>query len=65
MPAMSLTRPSAFFNDVSYSAPKVPTLYTVLSTGFNATNPAIYGTHSNQFVLSKNEVVEIRGSRDN
>ncbi|KAJ4288632.1 hypothetical protein N0V90_011869 [Kalmusia sp. IMI 367209] len=49
----------AFFNDVTYVHPKVPTLYTVLSTGNNATNPAIYGSHTNQFVLAANEVVEI------
>ncbi|KAF2740803.1 iron transport multicopper oxidase FET3 precursor [Polyplosphaeria fusca] len=49
----------AFFNDVTYVAPKVPTLYTALSTGANATDPAIYGSNTNQFVLGANEVVEI------
>ncbi|KAL1592236.1 hypothetical protein SLS60_011313 [Paraconiothyrium brasiliense] len=49
----------AFFNDQTYVAPKVPTLYTVLSTGSNATNPEIYGSHTNQFVLEHNQVVEI------
>ncbi|KAF2641981.1 iron transport multicopper oxidase FET3 precursor [Massarina eburnea CBS 473.64] len=49
----------AFFNDVTWIAPKVPTLYTVLSTGANATNPLIYGSNTNQFVLQANEVVEI------
>ncbi|KAF1947444.1 hypothetical protein EJ02DRAFT_507888 [Clathrospora elynae] len=49
----------AFFNDVTYVSPKVPTLYTVLSTGSNATNPIIYGSNTNSFVLAQNEVVEI------
>jgi iron transport multicopper oxidase len=39
--------------------PKVPTLYTVLSTGENATDPLIYGANTNQFVLERNQVVEI------
>lgn len=49
----------AFFNDKTYVQPKVPTLYSVLSTGTNATNPLIYGTNTNSFVLAKNQVVEI------
>ncbi|KAF1914561.1 Cupredoxin [Ampelomyces quisqualis] len=49
----------AFFNGVSYVSPKVPTLYSVLSTGANATNPIIYGSNTNSFVLGANEVVEI------
>ncbi|RAR11840.1 multicopper oxidase [Stemphylium lycopersici] len=49
----------AFFNDVTYVAPKVPTLYTVLSTGANATDPIIYGSNTNAFILAQNEVVEI------
>ncbi|KAF1844187.1 multicopper oxidase [Cucurbitaria berberidis CBS 394.84] len=49
----------AFFNDITYVSPKVPTLYSVLSTGSNATNPAIYGSNTNSFVLGHNEVVEI------
>ncbi|KAL1643374.1 hypothetical protein SLS61_009296 [Didymella pomorum] len=49
----------AFFNGITYVAPKVPTLYTTLSTGANATNPAIYGTNTNSFVLAQNEVIEI------
>ena len=44
---------------MSYVAPKVPTLFSALSTGANATNPAVYGVNSNPFVLKKNDVVEI------
>ncbi|KAJ4991828.1 multicopper oxidase [Stagonosporopsis vannaccii] len=49
----------AFFNDITYVAPIVPTLYTTLSTGANATNPLIYGHDTNPFVLAQNQVVEI------
>ncbi|KAI9753449.1 MAG: hypothetical protein M4579_005169 [Chaenotheca gracillima] len=49
----------AFFNDITFVAPKVPILYSVLSTGPNATDPAIYGVNSNAFVLAKDEVIEI------
>jgi iron transport multicopper oxidase len=49
----------AFFNDVTYVTPKVPTLYTVLSTGPNSTDPMIYGSNTNSIVLDTHEVVEI------
>lgn len=49
----------AFFNDITYVPPKVPTLYTVMSSGSLATNAAIYGSNTNTFVLQHNEVVEI------
>lgn len=49
----------AFFNNISYVAPKIPTLYTVLSSGEFAQTPAIYGSNTNTFVLQKDEVVEI------
>ncbi|KAF6843969.1 multicopper oxidase [Colletotrichum musicola] len=49
----------AFFNDITYTAPKVPTLYTVLSAGDAATNPKVYGTYTHTFVLERDEVVQI------
>ncbi|RMZ70831.1 Iron transport multicopper oxidase FET3 [Pyrenophora seminiperda CCB06] len=49
----------AFFNDVTYISPKVPTLYSVLSTGPNATDAVIYGSNTNAFILAQNQVVEI------
>lgn len=49
----------AFFNNITYKAPKVPTLYTVLSSGAMATDPRIYGSHTNTFVLEKDEIVQI------
>ncbi|WPH03356.1 Hypothetical protein R9X50_00623500 [Acrodontium crateriforme] len=49
----------AFFNDVTYTPPVVPTLYSVLSTGANANNASIYGDYTNSFVLEKDQIVEI------
>ncbi|KAF7561130.1 hypothetical protein G7046_g3000 [Stylonectria norvegica] len=49
----------AFFNNITYKPPKVPTLYTVLTSGSLATNPKIYGTYTNSFVLEKDEIVQI------
>ena len=49
----------AFFNNISYKAPKVPTLYSVFSSGEEATNPAVYGEYTHPFVLEKDEVVQI------
>ncbi|KAI9721851.1 MAG: hypothetical protein M1812_002187 [Candelaria pacifica] len=49
----------AFFNDVTYVLPKVPTLYTALSTGVSATNSEVYGSNTNAFVLRKDETVQI------
>jgi iron transport multicopper oxidase len=49
----------AAFNDITYVSPKVPTLYSVLSTGANSTNPVIYGSNTNSFVLGNNEIVEV------
>lgn len=54
----------AFFNDTTYVSPKVPTLYTVLSTGNMATNPDVYAVNTNAFVLGYNEVVEIVMNND-
>ncbi|CCE65542.1 hypothetical protein TPHA_0L01890 [Tetrapisispora phaffii CBS 4417] len=49
----------AFFNNITYTTPKVPTLMTVLSAGEEATNAAIYGTNTNSFVLEKDQIVDI------
>ncbi|KAF7556921.1 hypothetical protein G7Z17_g994 [Cylindrodendrum hubeiense] len=49
----------AFFNNITYVAAKVPTLYTALNAGEEATNPAIYGTYTHSTVLEKGEVVQI------
>ncbi|AAS52052.1 ADR132Wp [Eremothecium gossypii ATCC 10895] len=49
----------AFFNNITYTEPKVPTLMTVLSAGDKATNPLVYGTNTNAHVLEHNDIVEI------
>ncbi|KAI1305467.1 Cupredoxin [Xylaria venustula] len=49
----------AFFNNISYKAPKVPSLYTALSAGDLATDPNVYGTYTHAFVLEKGEIVQI------
>ena len=50
---------SAFFNDITYRRPVVPTLYSALTTGESATDPAVYGSSTNAYVLEKGQVVEI------
>jgi len=52
-------RPYAFFNNITWVKPKVPTLYTVMSTGEAAANPLVYGEFSHSFVLDRHQVVEI------
>lgn len=49
----------AFFNNITYKAPKVPALYTALTSGDKAANPHIYGSYTNSFVLEKGDVVQI------
>ncbi|QIW96265.1 hypothetical protein AMS68_001783 [Peltaster fructicola] len=49
----------AFFNDITYVMPKVPTLYTALSSGNLSENAGIYGDDTNAFFLEKGQVVEI------
>ncbi|GBF66362.1 iron transport multicopper oxidase [Trichophyton mentagrophytes] len=50
----------AWFNNITYVSPKVPTLYTALDAPRDvAMNPVIYGENTNPFVLEHNEVVEI------
>ncbi|CRK36781.1 hypothetical protein BN1708_016549, partial [Verticillium longisporum] len=49
----------AFFNNITYAHPKVPTLYTALTSGDLATNPQVYGEYTHSFVLEKDEIVQI------
>ncbi|CAL5870562.1 uncharacterized protein PFLUO_LOCUS4801 [Penicillium psychrofluorescens] len=49
----------AFLNNISYTKPKVPTLYSVLSSGDLSTNSEIYGEFTHPYVLGHNQVVEI------
>lgn len=50
---------SAFFNNVTYIPPVVPSLYTALSTGAAATDAEVYGDYTSSYVLKKGDVVEI------
>jgi iron transport multicopper oxidase len=59
MGILSNGKPYAFFNDNTYTHPKVPTLYTALSAGDQATNEAVYGDYTNSFVLNHLEVIEV------
>ncbi|KAL7798312.1 Cupredoxin [Trichoderma ceciliae] len=49
----------AFFNNITYAQPKVPSLYTALSAGDLADDPAVYGEFTHPFVLKRGEVVQI------
>ncbi|ROV92341.1 hypothetical protein VSDG_07295 [Cytospora chrysosperma] len=50
----------AFFNDISYVAPVVPTIFTALSApAEDVTNPAIYGKFTNPFVLPHGGVIQL------
>jgi iron transport multicopper oxidase len=49
----------ALLDNISYTAPKVPTLYSVLSSGNLASNTVIYGEFTHSFVLNHNDVVQI------
>ena len=50
---------SAFLNDVTYVTPKVPTLYSVMTSGPSASSVGIYGSNTNAFILAKDEIIEI------
>ncbi|GFF43313.1 iron transport multicopper oxidase FET3 [Aspergillus udagawae] len=49
----------AFFNGITYVAPKVPTLYSALTTGSAATDPAVYGYNTHPIVLKKGDIVDL------
>lgn len=50
----------ATFNNVTYVAPKVPTLMTVFSADPDiVTNAQIYGSNTNTFILQENEIIEL------
>mmetsp|Transcript_5883 Transcript_5883/g.5812 ORF Transcript_5883/g.5812 Transcript_5883/m.5812 type:complete len:619 (-) Transcript_5883:362-2218(-) len=49
----------AFFNNITYTKPKLPPLMTALSAGENATNELVYGTNTHTYVLQDNDVIDI------
>lgn len=51
--------PYAFFNNITYTAPKVPTLYTVLTAGELSTSATVYGEYTHPQILNHLDVVEV------
>lgn len=51
----------AFFNNITYVGPKIPTLGTVMSAEDDATalSAEIYGSNTHSIVLQKDEIVEV------
>ncbi|KAH3680165.1 hypothetical protein WICPIJ_008378 [Wickerhamomyces pijperi] len=49
----------AFFNNISYVPPVVPSLITALTAGEQAVNADVYGSNTNAFVLQPDDVIEI------
>jgi iron transport multicopper oxidase len=49
----------AFFNDITYVRPSVPSTYTALTAGDLAANSQVYGSHTNAFVLGYQQAIEI------
>jgi iron transport multicopper oxidase len=49
----------AFFNNITYTAPKTPLLLTALSAGDLATNELVYGTNTHAIVLQKDDIIDI------
>ncbi|KAJ5579622.1 uncharacterized protein N7459_005607 [Penicillium hispanicum] len=49
----------ALLNNISYTKPKVPSIYSVLGSGDLSTNAEIYGEFTHPAVLGHNQVVEI------
>ncbi|KAF9896925.1 hypothetical protein BX616_006493 [Lobosporangium transversale] len=49
----------ATFNDITYVMPKVPTLYTALTTGNLSSTPEVYGKYTHPLVVKHNQWIEI------
>ncbi|CAN3363550.1 iron transport multicopper oxidase Fet3p [Diutina catenulata] len=49
----------AFFNDITYTKPKVPILMSALAAGDKATDVQIYGSNTHSFVLNGGETIDI------
>ena len=47
------------FNGITYKKPKVPTLLTMLTTGEDSINTAIYGKMTNTHVFDHNQTIQI------
>lgn len=49
----------AFFNNITYTQPRVPALLTAMSAGELATNELVYGTNTHSIVLQKDDIIEL------
>lgn len=47
------------FNDVEYKAPELPSLFSAIDGGDNATDPEHFGRSTQTFVLNHGEIIEI------
>ncbi|KAE9966668.1 hypothetical protein EG327_011744 [Venturia inaequalis] len=48
-----------FLGDGTYVTPKIPTLYTALTTGSDAWNPAVYGAGANAYIINSGQIIQI------
>lgn len=48
-----------FLGNGTYVTPKIPTLYTALTTGSDAWNPEVYGAGANAYIIKSGQVVQI------
>ncbi|KAE8442783.1 hypothetical protein EG329_002871 [Mollisiaceae sp. DMI_Dod_QoI] len=49
----------ALLDNISYTTPKVPTLFSVLSSGDLSTNSEIYGEFTHPIILDHNQIVQV------
>ncbi|KAK9446641.1 Cupredoxin [Limtongia smithiae] len=54
----------AFLNNITYTAPVVPSLYTALSAGVYNSTATVYGEYTHPVVLEHNQVVELIVNND-
>ncbi|CAD6505696.1 BgTH12-01186 [Blumeria graminis f. sp. triticale] len=52
-------RSYSFFNNITYTHPKVPTLYTLMSSGSLATDSRIYGQFTHSYIIDRMQTIEI------
>lgn len=48
-----------FLGNGTYVTPRIPTLYTALTTGSAAWNPEVYGAGANAYIIKSGQVVQI------
>jgi iron transport multicopper oxidase len=48
-----------YLGNNTYVTPKVPTLYTALTTGSDAWNPEVYGAGANAYIIKSGQIVQI------